>query len=561
MKIAATILISLYLVLTLFALYQYKAKNRQWGMTMMGWLGLSAMLVGMKIRFNSFMVPVSLGFGFCLAYFVGWRLIGNRLSGWRQHLVRGIAFAVCLGPLAAVRLVDLERCFQWMDGGQSDVDGTMVIHFFLFGLPGFLLVGSIAFLTSLCREFFSSDREVSWSPPKRWKPVAAGVSMLLVLCINWYVAGTMDIHYLVNRYARRRARYIALSRPGIGNALDDRSTQALCVAVMREDAVLVRLMLWGGADATGKLSGVKPRSKGGKMRYPRSVAKNYLRTPPLHCAASRMNREIVSLLIAHGAPVNSRDDYGNTPLDLSFDIGHIHESEQFREWFRDRGANFGYALDYPFHQAVACGGLGTVEILLAEGTDINSRDNHGQTAAHIAILWDRRAMLDRLVPRGLSLEITNHSGLTPLMCAAKHLEPDMATALLRLGADIRAKDKRGWTAIHHAAKDGREASLLILLEAGADPNATTKKYASPLGLAIQSASVMISYPGPSVEVTDSAFESAEVLIENGAAINATHNGRTILDRSILMRWPKEIINFLRQHGAKTAKELEASKTE
>ncbi len=53
MKILAGILMSLYLGLTLFGLYQYKAHNRMWGMRLVCWgaaLLLFAGVVGMPAR-------------------------------------------------------------------------------------------------------------------------------------------------------------------------------------------------------------------------------------------------------------------------------------------------------------------------------------------------------------------------------------------------------------------------------------------------------------------------------------------------------------------------------
>ena len=46
-------------------------------------------------------------------------------------------------------------------------------------------------------------------------------------------------------------------------------------------------------------------------------AKSDKRRTPLHCAAERGHKEIVDLLIAAGADVNAKIDYGETPLDLA----------------------------------------------------------------------------------------------------------------------------------------------------------------------------------------------------------------------------------------------------
>lgn len=57
---------------------------------------------------------------------------------------------------------------------------------------------------------------------------------------------------------------------------------------------------------------------------------------------------------------------------------------------------------------------------------------------------------------------------------------DVAEAVLARGADVNAKDKRGWTALHFAAQDYRLEIAGLLLEHGADPNAKDEHGNGPL---------------------------------------------------------------------------------
>ena len=66
--------------------------------------------------------------------------------------------------------------------------------------------------------------------------------------------------------------------------------------------------------------------------------------------------------------------------------------------------------------------------------------------------------------------------MTPLLCAVLNGNGAIANALLEQGANARAIDKRGRTALHHAAR-------MLLEWPQADPNAEDRKGHTPLSLA------------------------------------------------------------------------------
>jgi cytohesin len=51
----------------------------------------------------------------------------------------------------------------------------------------------------------------------------------------------------------------------------------------------------------------------------------------LHKAAENGQKEIAELLIAEGADMNAKDDYGNTPLDRAIAIEHSETSDLLRK--------------------------------------------------------------------------------------------------------------------------------------------------------------------------------------------------------------------------------------
>ena len=59
----------------------------------------------------------------------------------------------------------------------------------------------------------------------------------------------------------------------------------------------------------------------------------------------------------------------------------------------------------------------------------------------------------------------------------------MAKALTEAGANLEAKDGRGWTPLHLAAFSRQAPTIKVLLKAGADPEPIAKDLMSPRDIA------------------------------------------------------------------------------
>jgi ankyrin repeat protein len=121
------------------------------------------------------------------------------------------------------------------------------------------------------------------------------------------------------------------------------------------------------------------------------------------------------------------------------------------------------------------------------------RETRGLTAAAI----ERDAPRTDPAPQVLQqLSCYLYKGDTALHVAAAAHRPAIASLLLNLGADVGARNRRGTTALHHAAAGAPESprydpeaqveTLGVLLAAGADPEAVNKDGATPLHRAIRS---------------------------------------------------------------------------
>ena len=82
----------------------------------------------------------------------------------------------------------------------------------------------------------------------------------------------------------------------------------------------------------------------------------------------------------------------------------------------------------------------------------------------------------RLLAAGADPNIADASGRTPLIVAAHWGLKDIARALVKGGADARAKDKQHYDIITIAAVNNDAGFLKLAFELGADPKAITSPY-------------------------------------------------------------------------------------
>ena len=177
-------------------------------------------------------------------------------------------------------------------------------------------------------------------------------------------------------------------------------------------------------------------------------------------ACSAGDREVAAYLIQHlGADVNRRERFcRGTPLHAALGAGHLELALLLVKEF---GANVAVACsegNNALHEA-AVRGADAVRLLVAE---------IGDTA-------ETRT----------ALEARNTRGFTPLHVAARTRSVSAVRALLAAGADVRATDSDGRTALHYAIRAKRREMVLMLVnEFGADINARTNDGRTPLYIAV-----------------------------------------------------------------------------
>lgn len=137
-------------------------------------------------------------------------------------------------------------------------------------------------------------------------------------------------------------------------------------------------------------------------------------------------------------------------------------------WLVDRCIEDGQSPDAPnkygvrpiHHAAEALKARAVIERLLEAGAQVDVKDTMGLTPLVNAVARGPLEALDTLVELGLDLEVRFWGDeLTPLMLAAKSGRVEVVKRLLEHGANAKAVDATGKTALDHATLSGETGEV------------------------------------------------------------------------------------------------------
>lgn len=97
------------------------------------------------------------------------------------------------------------------------------------------------------------------------------------------------------------------------------------------------------------------------------------------------------------------------------------------------------------------------ELLLANGADPNTQDDHGKTPLMLACFGGYIDVVNGLLVKGAKINARDNDGNTALIIAADSplAEAQIVEDLLKYKADVSAKNKKGETAFLLAARRGK----------------------------------------------------------------------------------------------------------
>jgi ankyrin repeat protein len=369
------------------------------------------------------------------------------------------------------------------------------------------------------------------------------------------------------------------------HARDEDGDTPLLVAVNRGNAELVRILLDAGAEV--------------------NVQGRYGFTP-LILTPFEGQYEIFEMLLAAGAKLDAQDSDGSTALltaasfKESWLVGKLVEAGanvkladnrgrtalmELADW--DEGKTPKQRKGSPPKRMED--GKILMRMLLAAGSDVQARNDEGESALSIAAAGHPLWKLKMLVKAGADVRAVNKEGNTPLGLAAAAPSLENVKFLLGSGAPLEARNKEGNTALLMTAanvveswyRDEHEIDLAVLqtlIEAGADLQARNNQGDSAFSKLLGSkeqrvlSMVVAAVPEPAVvgkipqddpwasmpplhrAILYGRTTEARRLMADDADINATDaRGRSALTLAAIMN-RREIAQALIEAGTSTLRE-------
>ncbi len=290
------------------------------------------------------------------------------------------------------------------------------------------------------------------------------------------------------------------------NARDEVGLTPLHLAAHRGLRHTTEFLLSKGADAHAKTSQSRWWLNRG---YPMPAGSTVL-----HGAAVSGDPNLVRMLLAQGVQLEMRDEEGRTPLLEAVLWGSVATAKALiaagarkvdvkeNPLKMPRRTTDGQVP--PLHMALsvepwmgryAPSGRSDsnrgpirkewIELLLANGADLNERDDKGDTPLHSAILRGDEELARLFIAHGVDVNAKNNSSLTALHHAASGGRAGIVPLLLTKGAEVNASDNRGDTPLHNAALRGYGEVVKVLLAHGANVTVKNSRNRTPLDEAVR----------------------------------------------------------------------------
>ena len=185
-------------------------------------------------------------------------------------------------------------------------------------------------------------------------------------------------------------------------------------------------------------------------------------------AVRSQDHATVGTLLRQRTDVNARSDDGSTALLWASHLNDLASAELLVRAGADANASNDLRIT-PLSLACTNGNAALVELLLKAGAHPNTPIATGETPIMTCASSGSVDAVRALAERGADVnakEPTEHQ--TALMWAAAEHHPEVVRALIAANADLQARTRKGFSALHFAAREGDLETIQVLLTAGVD---------------------------------------------------------------------------------------------
>lgn len=301
---------------------------------------------------------------------------------------------------------------------------------------------------------------------------------------------------------------------------------------------------------------------------------------PIVDAAKQQDVDALRTLVAEGVDVNARSGDGSTALLWA---AYKNDLESVKVLV-DAGADVRLGNDLGATPVWAASRNGSPEIaslLLGAGADPDAALALGEAALVTAARTGNPEVVRLLLEHGAEVDARGARGQTPLMVAAGQRHAEVVRLLLEHGADLEARthvwnqlmaqsphahpEHQQWvlhggnSALMFAARSGDSKSVELLVEAGADPDASSAWGLTPLAMATyteigdwwvveeETNESLVYFPAEQIFPGEHQAV-VDFLLAGGADPNAGSERFTPLIAAI-MRQNDAVVRQLLEHGA------------
>lgn len=189
---------------------------------------------------------------------------------------------------------------------------------------------------------------------------------------------------------------------------------------------------------------------------------------PLNLAVSgpKPNADLVQLLLSRGADPNATNHYGGTPYSVAVDRGNTNMMTLL---LQNGAKETVISLSAPLRRAAIMNQLAEAEALVKQSpTMVQSHDDLRRTPLHLACAQAGLPLVELLLKHGADVNATDFADHTPLHGAALAGNVDIINALLAMKADPNQRNRQLATPLFLAAMRGALPAIDVLLRGGAE---------------------------------------------------------------------------------------------